>query len=104
MFGKDVHSIPSYLNSLYEELYFIYEPMPSNEEQWVLLCPTSGKRCLLPHALKGIVGIRQAGRQPKRRKTPQLFWMEVEGWQRQRVSEGKDHFCREVILMFTALS
>jgi hypothetical protein len=37
--------------------------------QWILSCPTSGKGCQPTHTLKGTVGLRQARRQARRRKT-----------------------------------
>jgi hypothetical protein len=30
---------------------------------------------------------------------PQQFWMSVEGWLRQRVSEGKDNYCTDVVFV-----
>jgi hypothetical protein len=53
---------------------------------------------------QGTVGIRQVRRQPIRGKRPRLFCTAVEGWLRQRLIDGKDDYCNEVILMPTALS
>jgi hypothetical protein len=35
---------------------------------------------------------------------PRLFWTGVEGWLRQRVSDGKDNYCSKVMVAPTVLS
>ncbi len=46
---------------------------------------------------KGAVGMRLAQRQPIRRRRP---WLQtgVKGWMRQRVSDGRDNFCSDIVL------
>jgi hypothetical protein len=48
-------------------------------------------------AHKRAIGLRQALRQPIRRKRPWLLSMGVGRWLRQRVSDGKDNFCADLI-------
>jgi hypothetical protein len=43
----------------------------------------------------GSVGMGQ--RQPRRRRRPQLLWTGVEGWLRQRASDGKENHCIEIV-------
>jgi hypothetical protein len=45
------------------------------------------------------VGLWQAQRQPITRRKPELFWTGVEGWLRQRVSDGKDNSCNEIVFI-----
>jgi hypothetical protein len=62
----------------------------------------SGKRCQPTQAPKGgggAVGMRQDRRQPIRRRRPQLSWTGVEGWLRQKVSDGRDNDCGEIIII-----
>jgi hypothetical protein len=41
--------------------------------------------------------MRVARRQPIRRRKPQIFWTDVDGLLRQRVSDGKDNYCTVVM-------
>jgi hypothetical protein len=61
--------------------------------------PRSGKGPQPTQAHSGTVGKGQAQRQPIIRRKPWLFWTGVvEGWLRQRVSDGQGHFYSDLVL------
>jgi hypothetical protein len=80
-----------------------YCPVDATTWQWSIfsnytLAPNQKETPAYPSS-QGTVGIRQAWRQPIRRKRPWLFWKVAEGWLRQRVSDGRDNLCSEIVFM-----
>jgi hypothetical protein len=59
------------------------------------------RECQPTWALKWAIGLRQAWRQPSRRRRLRLFCMGVEGWLRQSVCAERDNFCSDIVFVPT---